>query len=143
MESKCIYAVVSRRKVIEYCAKYATKSEPLKLVYKNIVKQLAHQDKPLKAVQKLYINNIGERDYSAQETCHLLLQLPLYMASRYFVILSVDGTRMVQDQLNEDSPATALSTVDHYGNRPREFEHITLQQNWYPRKKTCLVPPAI
>ena len=96
---------VSRRKVIEYCAKYATKSEPrsepLKLVYKNIVKQLADQDKPLKAVQKLLINSVGERDYSAQETCHLLLQLPLYMASRDFVILSVDGTRVVQDQLND------------------------------------------
>jgi hypothetical protein len=51
---------VSRRKVIEYCAKYATKSEPrsepLKLVYKNIVKQLADEDKALKAVQKLLIS---------------------------------------------------------------------------------------
>ena len=46
-----ICSTVSRHKVIEYCAKYATKSEPrsepLKLVYKNIVKQLADQDKPL------------------------------------------------------------------------------------------------
>ena len=35
---------ISRRKVIEYCAKYAMKteprSEPLKLVYKNIVQHL-------------------------------------------------------------------------------------------------------
>ena len=122
---------VSRHKVIEYCAKYTTKSEPrskpLKLVYKNIVKQLSDQDKPLKAVQKLLINSVGERDYSAQETCHLLLQLPLYMASRDFVILSLDGTRIVQERL-EDSPATALSIVDHYRDRPAtpEFEHITL-----------------
>ena len=28
------------------------------------------------------------------------------MASRDFVILTVDGTRMVQDKLDEDSPAT-------------------------------------
>ena len=32
----------------------------------------------LKAVQKLLINTVGERDYSAQETCHLLPQLPMF-----------------------------------------------------------------
>ena len=48
------------------------------------------------------------------------------MASRDFGILSVDRTSVVQDQLNEDSPATALSIVDHYRNRPIEFERITL-----------------
>lgn len=123
---------ISRKKVIEYCAKYATKteprSEPLKLVYKNIVQQLTDSDKSLKVVQKLLINSVGERDYSAQETCHLLLQLPLYIASRDFVILSVDGTRVVEDRLDEDKPATSLSIVDHYKNRPRtpEFDDITL-----------------
>ena len=44
------------------------------------------------------MNTVGERDYSAQETCHLLLQTPLYMASRDFVVL-IDGTRMVEAQL--------------------------------------------
>ena len=32
-------------------------------------------DKSLKAVQKLLINTTAERDYSAQETCHLLLNV--------------------------------------------------------------------
>ena len=61
--------IVSRRRVIEYCTKYVTKSEPrsqsLKEVFTTIVCS------PLKAVQKLLINSIGERDYTAQETCHL------------------------------------------------------------------------
>jgi hypothetical protein len=59
-----------------------------------------------------------------------LLQLPLYIASRDFVILSVDGTRVVEDRLHEDKPATSLSILDHYKNRPRtpEFDNniITL-----------------
>ena len=72
--------VVSRRKVIEYCAKYATKSEPrsqsLKDIFAAIVRGLNDDStSSLRAVQKLLINSIGERDYSAQETCHLLLQL--------------------------------------------------------------------
>ena len=123
---------IFHRKVIEYCAKYATKteprSEPLKLVYKKIVQQLTDSDKSLNVVQKLLINSVGERDYSSQETCHLLLQLPLYLASRDFVIFSVDGTRVVKNRLDEDKPATSLSILDHYKNRPRtvEFDSITL-----------------
>ena len=98
---------ISRHKVIEYCAKYATKCEPrsqsLKEVYNSVVKGLKNEDKSLKAVQKLLIGTVGDQDYSAQETettaqetCHLLLQLPIYSASRDFVYLSLDGSRVVE-----------------------------------------------
>ena len=123
---------VSRHKVIEYCAKYATKSEPrskpLKDIYSGIVRGLGEGDKSLKVVQKLLVNSVGERDYSAQETCHLLLQIPLYMASQDFVVLSLDGTRMVEAQLEEDQPVTVLSSLDHYLARPPSevFESLAL-----------------
>ena len=76
---------VSRRKdieyVTEYVTKYVTKSEPrslpLREVYANIVRNIREDSTSLKAVQKLLINSVDDRDYSAQETCHLLLQLPL------------------------------------------------------------------
>ena len=123
---------VSRHKVIEYCAKYATKSEPrsksLKSIYSSIVRDLKESDKSLRVVQKLLVNTVGERDYSAQETCHLLLQIPLYIASRDFVVLSLDGTRMVEPQLEEDQPATVLSSLDQYLARPSSeiFQSMTL-----------------
>ena len=74
---------LSRHRVVEYCVKYATKprSQPLKEVFNNIVRSLKDDNTSLKAVQKLLINSVGERDYSAQETCHLLLQLPMFRAS--------------------------------------------------------------
>ena len=88
---------ISRHKVIQYCAKYATKCEPrsqmLKDIFANVVRGLNEDDRPLKAVQKLLINTTAERDYSAQETCHLLLKLPMFMASWDFAILSLDGSR--------------------------------------------------
>ena len=109
---------LSRHRVVEYCAKYATKceprSQPLKEVFTNIVRSLKDDDTSLKAVQKLLINSVGERDYSAQETCHLLLQLPMFRASRDFIMLSLDGSHAVEDCLDEDQPATALSALDHY-----------------------------
>ena len=123
---------VSRHKVIEYCAKYATKceprSKPLKEVFTAIVRSLNDDSSSLKAVQKLLINSVGERDYSAQETCHLLLQLPMFRASRDFVMLSLDGSRAVEDHLEEGQPATALSMLDHYIGRPTtpQFNDMTL-----------------
>ena len=73
---------------------------------------LNDDDRSLKALQnlqKLLIKSLSERDYSAQETCHLLLQLPMYMSTREFVILSLDGSRQLRDKLNDDNDAT----VDH------------------------------
>ena len=123
---------VSRRKVIEFCAKYATKSEPhsqpLKEIFATIiVRTLKEDSSSLKAVQKLLINSVGERDFSAQETCHLLLQLPMFKASRDFVVLSLEGSRAVE-HLDEDQPATVLSALDHYVSRPTtaQFQSMTL-----------------
>ena len=138
--------IVSRRRVIEYCAKYATKceprSQPLKDIYASIVRGLRNDPSAsVKAVQKLLINSVGERDYSAQETCHLLLEVPMYRASRDFVVLSLDGSRVVEEHLHEDQPATALSTVDHYMSRPQSphFNTMTLlqftQQYTMPREQ--------
>ncbi len=49
-----------------------------------------------------------------QETCHLLLQLSMFNASREFTVLSVDGSRVVEDRLQVGQPATAPSQLDHY-----------------------------
>lgn len=123
---------LSRHRVVEYCAKYATKSEPrskpLKEVFTNVVRSLKDDNTSLKAVQKLLINSVGERDYSAQETCHLLLQLPMFRASRDFITLSLDESGAVEDHLDEDQPATALSALDHYNGRSTtpQFNEITL-----------------
>ena len=126
--------LVSRRRVINYVAKYATKSEPrsksLKTVYSTIMKSLKDDDKSLKVVQKILINSVGERDYSAQETCHLLLKLPMYHASRDFVILSLDGSREVDNKLDEGKVVTIDSYLDHYCARPAttEFQELTILQ---------------
>lgn len=42
------------------------------------------------SVQKLLIYSIAERDISAQETCHILLGIPLYHSSQSFVILNLN-----------------------------------------------------
>ena len=56
--------------------------QSMKEIFAKIVRSLKDDNTSLKAVQKLLINSVGERDYSAQETCQvtpgfvLLRQLP-------------------------------------------------------------------
>ena len=81
-------------------------------------------------IQKLLVNSVGERDFSAQETCHLLLQLPLVKSTRDYTVLSLDGCRQVQQgQLHETSSvATVPSILDYYIQWPynSSFEDMTL-----------------
>ena len=141
---------MSRQRVLQYCTKYVTKSEPrsqsLKVIFTAVVHGLREGNSSLKAVQKLLINTVGERDYSAQETCHLLLQLLIFKASRNFVIRSLDGSHAVEDHLAEGQHATALSNVDHYVGRPDSphFNSMTLQEfsRQYSMPKTVGAEPT-
>ncbi len=138
--------VVSRQTVTKYVAKYATKSEPqstaVQEVYRNIMKSVDDDDgTPLKVVQKLLTSTVGERDFSAQETCHLFLMLPMVKSSRDFVVLSLDGSREVDDNLEEDKPVTLESQLDQYCTRPDtgDFNQLTLlkfvEKYKIPKKK--------
>ena len=137
---------MSRRKV-EYVTKYATKSEPrslpLREVYSNIVRSLKEDSTCLKAVQKLLINSVGERDYSAQETCHLLLQLPLIKSSQDIVVLSLDGSHQVDDRLGNGMQATVATILDKYIELPNtpNFEEMKLlhfAQNYSTAKEKSI-----
>ena len=141
---------VSKRRVIEYITKYATKCEPrsetMKEVYTNIVRSLKDDSSALKLIQKLLINSVGERDFSAQETCHLLLQLPLVKSTRDHVILSLDGSREVQEEQpgNSTNRVTIPLIVDHYIQRSCDstFEDMTLLflHRTFPSQKSWALP---
>ena len=120
------------------------------------MKSINDDGTPLKVVQKLLTSTVGERDFSAQETCHLLLMLPMVRTSRDFVVLSLDGSREVDDNLEADKPVTVESQLDQYCARPEtgEFNKLTLLEfveqykipkkkgvAFVPRKKEVLVIP--
>ena len=113
--------LISKQKVIEYCAKYATKSEPhsqtVRETFQIIINSLKQGSSSVTAVQKLLIKSIGEHDFSAQETCRLLLQLPMYNSSRNFVVLSLDSSHLVQNA-EDGQISTTPSILDHYIHRP-------------------------
>ena len=118
--------IVSRHRVLQYCSKYVTKSEPrsqsLKEIFTTVVQGLreSSSNNSLKTVQKLLINTV--------------------------IILSLDGSRAVEDCLVEGQRATALSIVDHYIGRPdsSHFNNMTLLEfaRQYSMPKTLGVQPT-
>lgn len=65
----------------------------------------------------------------------------MYKSSREFVVLSLDGSREVQENLSEEGRATAPSILDHYVVRPStpQFTSITLLE--FARQYTMPRPP--
>ena len=134
-----------------YCAKFAPSVSLTPRHSKKFTVRGPNDDSTsLKAVQYLIINST-ERDYSAQETCYLLLQLPMFRSSRDFIVLSVDGSRVVEDHLEEGQPATLPSMPDHYAAHPTtppfsSMTHLHFAQQYtmpgsylLPRRKLSFV----
>ena len=63
------------------------------------------------------VRSVGERDFSAQETAHQLLSLPLVSCSFSFIALSLDGGRPLRKDKHSGEQVLDLSLVDHYAVR--------------------------
>lgn len=126
--------------VVNYAAKYCSKGETSTTTFAQITKDiLPHvaSGKPmLSFVSKMMNKFIGERDYSAQEVCHLLYELPLQDDTR--VIRRVDcrdPERHVRfiDLDDEGDVRESNTCYEKYLARPIHMEYVTyfdFLQNW-------------
>ena len=77
--------------LIEYAAKYASKpekkSESYKSIQTEVLRYTNHRSPILSFTSRMLNKLIAERDWSAQEVSHILLQLPLACSSRAVVTL--------------------------------------------------------
>jgi len=126
---------------LQYIAKYASKTETRSEAFSEILNQILNDseqdDSSLGVFQRLLLHTIAERDISAQETCHLLLGIPLYHSSRQFVTLNLNkevsrwlcgsGDENVEYfSINGEVEQTAQSPLQNYWNRPVELENFSL-----------------
>ena len=74
---------------------------------------------PHKAMKKVMMKTLGERDFSAQETMHLLLSLKLYSTTFDVLPINLNGSRRVQTRVKDQSVCTSESMLDTYTNRIR------------------------
>ena len=77
-----IQLIIDHHAHIEYLSKYAAKGEPRSPILKNtfnaVMKNASSFNNPHKVIKKIMMRTLGERDFSAQETMHLLLSLKMY-----------------------------------------------------------------
>ncbi len=60
----------------------------------------------------------------------------MYKASRDFIVLSLDGSRAVEERIQQDGRATALSILDHYLARPSTPTFDTMTSLQYAQQYT-------
>ncbi|KAF7137061.1 hypothetical protein CNMCM5793_006912 [Aspergillus hiratsukae] len=127
--------------ILDYIAKYMTKGEKATESYRDVMKRLLprvnHQNPLRSAMNNLLNQLIGGRDWSAQEVCHLLLDLPLQHGSRQVVDFDCrpgDEHRTRYFFAEEREPAgdnqrsirRGLSLLEKYKRRPGASETLTL-----------------
>ena len=126
--------VHKRGQVVEYLAKYISKTEP---VSQNLTELLdvalrttdaTSEHATTTAVQRLLVKAVCERDISAQEVCHHLLELPMVLCSRQFHVLAVDGLHVERELVSETAPGNRATTcdLDAYVARDPERESLSM-----------------
>ncbi len=121
-----IQVVIDHYACVEYLTKYAAKGEPrspmLKQAFNSIVQNVDSNTDPHRAIKKVVMKSLGERDYAAQETMHHLLSLKLHSSSSKVMPVSLNGSRRVRNTAEEGESCTDYSLLDVYANREEQYE---------------------
>ncbi|KAJ2965409.1 hypothetical protein NQ176_g10632 [Zarea fungicola] len=120
----------SLQAVITYAAKYCSESEKKTEPYCNLADQIlphkAHHQPLLSFSSRLMNKLIAERDYSAQEISHLLLNIPLQEGTR--MVVYVDCRPLEQHARSycvEEDVSEAVGSYRMYLQRNEQHESVT------------------
>ena len=107
--------------MLKYIVKYPLKAEKRSESYHHMLTRISNsigsKDHALCAYRNFLAETIVERDSGAQETCHMLLKLPLVVCSRKFV--SLHFARKVFRKISRDGLqfSSENTFVQHYQKR--------------------------
>ena len=122
-----IQIIIDHYACVEYLTKYAAKCEPksplLNQLFNSVIQCAGDSSDPQKAIKKIAMKTLGERDYAAQETMHHLLSLKLHSSTFKVIPVSLTGSRRVKimkhdEQDGDDNDlSTENSLLDMYAHR--------------------------
>ncbi len=86
--------------------------------FHSIVQNVDSSTYSRKAIKKVVMKSLGEKDYAAQETMHHLLSLKLHSSSFKVMPVSLSGSHRVRDteSIEDGEPCTDYSRLDVYAN---------------------------
>ena len=132
--------------IAKYCSKAEIKSAKLQDMVKDLLPKISSKAPMLSLATRLMNKLIGERDYSAQEVCHLLLGLNLTECSR--AVQSIDARpseklRRDLSKLDQGDATPDATYLERYCDRAPELEQLTLLEaqtkyNWSGERKFFL-----
>lgn len=112
-------------------AKYAAKSEPrskdVSENFQSCASKLHNGSDARSALRSAMIHAVGERDFSTQETAHMLLSLPLMSCTFSFATVSLTGDRELARDHRSGELEIKQSLFDHYATRTTHLEMSILQ----------------
>ena len=115
-----------------YMAKYAAKGEPrsqtVHSIFKTCVNDLSGSSHAHKVLRGAMLRSVGERDFSAQETCHMLLSLPLFSCSFNFATVNLDGSKKISRHTESGELMLETSILDSYASRNDSLSSYNLYQ---------------
>ena len=130
-----IQVVIDHNACVEYLTKYAAKGKPrtplLKAAFSRIMNNAPGNGNPHKAIKKVVMKTVGERDYAAQETMHHLLSLKLHSSSFKVIPVSLNGSRRINTSTAEADICSSNSLLDVYANRAQyNCANLTVKLNF-------------
>ena len=124
--------IVDVQACARYMAEYAAKAEPrsqtVHSLFKSCVDDLSNSSHAHKALRRAVLRSVGERDFSAQETCHVLLSLPLVSCSFNFATVSLDGSKNIFKHPDSGELIMQASILDTYASCDVSLSHLNLYQ---------------
>lgn len=89
-----VQPLLSKYDVLNYAAKYTTREEAKLLTFDAILSnilaiEVQSTDAANTVIRKLLMTSVAERNYLAQETCHLFMGFSMYHSNREFVSVTI------------------------------------------------------
>ena len=126
-----LQVVVDVHACARYMAKYVAKAEPrsrtVSDIFTSCVQSCPQDGDSRAALRRAMIRAVGERDFSAQETAHMLLSLPLTSCTFSFCTLSLTGDRKIIRNAETDEIIVQRSILQLYSTRDTNLELSLLQ----------------
>lgn len=116
------------RYMTKYAAKGECRSQPVQTLYKSCVEHLNNNSDGRRVLRTALLHSVGERDFSAQETSHMLLSLPLFSCTYNFVTVALNSSRKVTRDDNSGELTLEASALDDYASRDASLAHLNLCQ---------------
>ena len=114
----------------------------LKQAFNSIVQNVDNNSDPHRAIKKVVIKTLGERDYAAQETMHHLLPLKLHSSSFKVIPVNLNGSRRVRNNasIEDGDSCTDNSLLDVYANCQQcDSSHDIMNMNFVQFARTYKV----